>query len=478
MQLRSFRTLVVFAFVVALGVGLRMMPVDGVYAGAPQTRPAEKPQKPAEPRKEEDPVPVTERSQVLQPSLGDQLGLDQFGSFFAPQINNRGDVAFIGRYRSQTAPDGFGQAIYVRTAQGEWRFLRHSDRPSNLNETNFVFGPFSFNDRGDLIATAVFGTRPPLHPSTQGTGAGTAAQASTERNVGIFLKRADNFSNVVQLGQEVPNMPSKFSGFSNPSINTKGTIAFVAAYADPDGRGLFISEEGKLRIVARSGQRIAPDAPAVFSEHYYPSRINELGEVAFLSRVGVGAGIFVSRASGVELIAIDGKPSPVKGTNYLGFANRAPSINDKGEVVFSGFYDGPNAGRALFYKGTGPAKLLLTSTDKTLKYKFTDVMNPEINNRGDIVFIGRLEGRAYGIFVKTAKGIEPVAVTGDVAPGLKAGEEFNNFAQQPSINDSGDVVFYAQLKNNNVGIFIKDSKGLRPFVMRGDKLPVSEDAKK
>jgi hypothetical protein len=472
MQLRSFTSLVVFIVVVSVAVAF-----DGVYARQPQTRPAEKSQKPAEPAKEEDPVPVTERSRPAQPLFSDALGPDQFGSFYGPQINNRGDVAFIGRHRSLTAPDGFGQAIFVKTAQGQWKFLRHSDRPTNLNETNFVYGPFSFNDGGDVIATAAFGSRTPVRQPAPDAGA--AIQTSAEKNLGIFLKHADAFSNLLQLGQEVPNMPSKFSGFSNPSINTKGTIAFVAAYSDPDGRGLFIMEGGKLRIVARSGQRVSPDSPAVFSEHYYPARINELGEVAFLSRVGVGAGIFVARGNNVELIAIDGKPSPIKGAKYLGFANRAPSINDKGEVVFSGFYDGPTAGRALFYKGVGaaPVKLVLTSSDKTLKYKFTDVMNPEINNRGDIAFIGRLEGRAYGIFVKTAKGIEPVAVTGDVAPGLKAGEEFNNFAQQPSINDNGDIVFYAQLKNANVGIFIKDSKGLRPFVMRGDKLPVSLDAK-
>ncbi|MEP7274655.1 MAG: choice-of-anchor tandem repeat NxxGxxAF-containing protein, partial [Acidobacteriota bacterium] len=210
----------------------------------------------------------------------------------------------------------------------------------------------------------------------------------------------------------------------------------------------------------------------VFSEHYYPSPINERGEVAFLSRVGVGAGIFVLRSTGIELIAIDGKPSPVAGAKYLGFGNRTPAINDKGDVVFSGFYDGPNAGRALFYKPVGqPTKLLLTSTDKTLKYKFTDFMNPEINNRGDIAFVGRMEGIRYGIFVKTAKGIEDIAISGELAPGLKPGEEFNNFAQQPQINDRGEVVFYAQLKNATVGVFIKDSKGLRPYIMRGDKVP-------
>jgi hypothetical protein len=249
-------------------------------------------------------------------------------------------------------------------------------------------------------------------------------------------------------------------------------MAFIAAYIDPDGRGLFISENGKLRIAARSGQRLKPNEPQVFSEHYYPSRINERGEVAFLARVGVGAGIFVLRSTGIELIAIDGVPSPIPGAKYLGFGNRTPAINDKGEVAFSGFYDGPNAGRALFYKGVGPTKLVATSTDKTAKYRFTDFMNPAINNRGDILFVGKLEGIRDGIFLKTAQGIEAIAIKGDVPPGMKPGQEFNNFAQQPSLNDRGEVVFYAQLKNATVGVFLKDATGLHSVVMRGDKVPV------
>jgi hypothetical protein len=54
---------------------------------------------------------------------------------------------------------------------------------------------------------------------------------------------------------------------------------------------------------------------------------------------------------------------------------------------------------------------------------------------------------------------------------LAEGAEFNNFAHGVSINDRGEIVFYAQLKNNRVGVFIKDAKGLRPVVLRGDPLP-------
>lgn len=433
-------------------------------------------QTPAKP-KEEDPVPVNPVAREVPMVDMAPIGPGQFGTFLAPQINNRGDVSFVGRYPVSGGPSTFGQGIFVRSADGKWKSVRDNDRPKNLDESGFQFSQYTLNDQGDLTLTAAFGKKPAVHADTHGGTTPAAPQASSsplDKNVGIFSKTAEGFVKHFSLGDEVPNMPSRFSSFSNPSMNSKGTMAFIAAYVDPDGRGLFISENGKLTIAARSGQRVKPNQPQVFSEHYYPSRINERGEIAFLSRIGVGAGIFVLRSTGIELIAIDGAPSPVAGTKYLGFANRTPSINDRGDVVFSGFYDGPNAGRALFVKSaTAPTtKLVVTSTDKTLKFAFKDFTSPSINNNGDIVFMATLEGGfRQGIFLKTARGIEPIAMAGDIPPGMKKGEEFNNFQQQPSLNDRGEVVFYAQLKNASVGVFIRDAKGLRPLIMRGDKIP-------
>ena len=427
--------------------------------------------------KEEDPVPINARPREVPAPDAPAIAPGQFGIFQSPQINNRGDIAFVARYPVEP-PANFGQGIFVRHADGKWSALRDVDRPTNLQESGFAFGLFDLNDLGDLTLTASFGKKPLLHGDTH--GGTTPATTSFDKNSGVFTRTAQGFQNHFTLGQEVPNMPSRFSSFSNASMNSKGTMAFVAAYIDPDGRGLFISENGKLRIAVRSGQRVKLNQPQVFSEHYYPSRINEKGEVAFLGRVGVGAGIFVLRATGTELIAIDGAASPIPGAKYLGFGNRTPAINDKGDVAFSGFYDGPKAGRALFFKAAGAAatKLVITSSDKTGKYQFTDFMNPAINNQGDIVFVGRLEGgMRYGIFVINAKGVQPVALQGDVPPGMKPGQEFNNLTQQPAINDRGEIVFYAYLKNATVGVFLKDAKGLRPVAMRGDKIPETTPAR-
>jgi hypothetical protein len=295
---------------------------------------------------------------------------------------------------------------------------------------------------------------------------------------------------LVRLGEEVPNMPSFFSGFANASTNSKGTTAFIGTYSDPDGKGLFLIENGKMRLVARSGQKIPTGEDRVFSEHYYPSRLNERGELAWFSRIGSdGGGIFVLHDGKIEAIALQGKPAPVKfkdekgvekSANFIGFGNRAPAINDRGDVVFAAFFDGLAFGRGLFMKPVdGELRLIARSGDTFTNggATFKDFTFPAINNRGEIVFIGSygaaesLVGRDRGVFVKRGKTIEPVALIEQKLPGGKPEEVLNQFTW-PVNNDRGEVFFYGQLKNADVGIFRWDAtKGLRAVVRRGDKIP-------
>jgi hypothetical protein len=292
-------------------------------------------------------------------------------------------------------------------------------------------------------------------------------------NKSLYIRTAEELKSLAKLGGEVPNMPSHFTGFANASTNSKGVTTFIGTYSDPDGRGLFLIEEGKMRIVVRSGQRVGNGVDGSFSEHYYPAPINERGEVAFLGRIGDKAGIFVSRPTGVELITLMGNAAPFPKSTFIGFGNRTPAINNKGEVAFAGFTDSPEGQRALFMKGQGPIKVIAKTGDRIgdTNYAFSDFLSPAINSRGEIAFLGMYGGRNRGIFIKTAKGIEPIALLDQQIPGGKKEEVFNNFTQ-PSINDRGEVVFYAQTKDGNVGIFHRDEKGiLRALVRRGDKMP-------
>ncbi len=429
-------------------------------------------ERPAKPVSEDEPVAVTGRTGLEVDSVlkTEPLGPNQFGTFWGAQINNEGDVTFVGRYADANAAGKFGQGVFVKTKSGTWRYVRNAEKVSNLDEKMINVGPFNVANNGSVIFTATFGRSNPLHKQSSAVTSDEGLLNSANSNLGVFVWKDGILSNLYHLGVEVPNLPSRFSGFSNPSINSKGAIAFVAAYVDPDGRGLFHIEDGKLRIAARSGQKISPTENVTFSEHFYPSRINEKGEVAFFARIGNGSAIMVSRPTGIDIIARDNTLSPIKGAKYIGFGNRAPAINDKGEVAYAGFYSGPNAGRALFIKGVGPARVVARTGDPTSKLAFSDFMQPSLNNRGDVVFIGRIGGRSHGVFLKTARGLEVIARSDEVPPGFEKGAEFNNF-HMPSVNDQGEVVFYAYLKNAKYGIFKKDASGLKMFLQRGDPLP-------
>jgi hypothetical protein len=433
------------------------------------------PVKEAQPKGDE-PVAVTERITLEKRGESKTVTDEQFGNFRPPIINNKGEIAFVALFSSAKSKNNFAQAVFVRLADGSWKVVREGEKAANLPEPISGFGALpSFNDNGDLTFIAGFGaeTRTPAAADPHDPN---VAHAPVQ-NRSLFLKTASGIKSLVKLGDEVPAMPSHFTGFANASTNNQGVTAFIGTYSDPDGRGLFVIEQGKLRLICRSGQRIGNGEEGTFSEHYYPAPINERGELAFLSRIGDKSGIFVLRPKGIELITITGKPSPIKAASFIGFGNRTPAINNRGEVAFVGFYDGPDAGRGLFVKSEGPIKVVARSGEKigATNNAFTDFLYPAINGRGDVAFLGKFGGRNQGLFIKTAKGIEQIAAVDQPVPGGDKEEVFNNFTQ-PSINDRGEVVFYGQTRNPKsgieIGIFHRDEKGnLKVLVKRGDKMP-------
>lgn len=419
---------------------------------------------------DDEPVAITKKSAAPETAPTPRTpGPDEFSNFRYPVINGKSEIAFIGLYAAPGTPQGYGQAIFQRGADGGWKFTREGEKITNLPDELTGITNLSINEAGELTFTGSLAGKAPLPQIS--TSLDVAQYVG--RGQGLFHKTAAGMKVLVRLGEEVPNMPSFFSGIANPSSNTKGATAFIGMYTDPDGKGLFIYDQGKLNLIARSGQKIGNGEEGVFSEHYYPSTINERGEIAWFSRVGNGGGIFVLRQKGIELVAFQGKPTAIKEADYIGFGQRAPGINNNGDVVFSAFFDGPNNGRGLFLKKpNGPVEVVYRSgeTIPGTNYNFFDFSSPMINSKGEIAFVGHFPGRARGLFIKTAKGLETVALMDQKLPGGKPEEIFNNFVQM-SFNDKAELVFYGQYKNADVGIFIKDAKGLRALARRGDKMP-------
>jgi hypothetical protein len=434
------------------------------------TRPAEvKPKQEAD----DEPVAVTKKTTVSDAPAPLRIpGPGEFGNFRYPVINSKGDIAFVGLYATPPgSPQSYGQAVFFRSAAGEWKITREGEKIINLPDEITGINNLSLNETGELTFVAPLAGKAPL-PTVASS---LDVNAHINRGQGLFVKTAEGVKMLMRLGDEVPKMPSFFSGIANSSSNSKGTTAFIGTYTDPDGKGLFLHEQGQLKLIVRSGQKVGIGED-VFSEHYYPSQINERGEIAWYSRVGMGGGIFVLRPKGIEVAAYSGQPAPIKEAKFSGWGQRAPSISHKGDVAFTAFFDGPNAGRGLFLKKeNGPVELVYRDGERVAgtTYNFTDFMNPMINARGDLAFVGAFGGRTRGIFIKTAKGLETVALMDQKLPGGKPDEIFNNFVQL-AFNDKGELIFYGQFKNAEVGIFLYDAKGLRALVRRGEPLPTAK----
>ncbi len=449
-----------------------------VYA---QTKGAAIPQAPAQknakPTAADDgPVAVTPRSnepKANAPATPKPLTENQLGSFGFPLLNNKGDLAFTTRYVSAKGEGGYGSAILIRKLDGTWDSVRDGDKGSDFPAAIHSMNHVSLNDKGDLTFT---GTLNMKSPSFKVSGSEQDASGNIKQS-GIFTKTAAGLKLVYAMGQEIPNNPATYIGFATASMNSKGTMSFIGTYTDPDGRGLFILENGKLSIVARSGQKTPAGEETQYTEHFYPSTINERGEVPFFCRVSGGGAIFVRRpGKGIEAIAIQEEASPIKGSKYIGFGNRTPAISNSGIVAFIGFIDGEKSGRVLFMKGDGPTQVVVRNGDTVpgMTATFNDFFMPSVNSKGEVSFLATYAGRARGVFVKTTEGIEPIAMYEQPVPGLDSKDErnvFNNFLN-PVINDNGDVAFMAQLRNSTTGIFYK-KKGepLKMIARTGDMAP-------
>jgi hypothetical protein len=475
--MRTYRTSFLTVFSLALCASAWLWQT-GANAQQPPARPAKPP------TGEDEPVAVT--AKTPEPKFDEAakpaptLLPNQFGNFRFPSTNGKGQVAFVAIHTAPGTAKGTGQTVFVANPEGPWKALREGEKIVNLKDEFSQIGNISINEAGDLTFVAQLAGPLPDNPN-----APNVAQY-VPQSQGLFVRTAEGVKVLLRLGEEVPNMPSFYSGIANASTNSQGATAFIATYTDPDGKGLFIHENGTARIIARSGQKILPNDTRVFSEHFYPTRINERGEVAWFSRIGSdGGGIFILRNGKIEALALQGKPAPVtykdpadgktKNANFIGFGNRTPGLSNNGDVIFAAFYDGPEYGRGLFLKpANGPLQLVVKSGDgigKGMTANFTDFNFPSINARGEIAFLGNYGARTRGIFARMAKGIEHVALYEQKLPGGTADDMLNNF-HQPAINDRGEVVFYGQFRNSHVGIFQWDAaKGLRALARRGQTMP-------
>lgn len=205
-----------------------------------------------------------------------------------------------------------------------------------------------------------------------------------------------------------------------------------------------------------------------YDAYFFPHGLSDDGDVFFAAGLSSSQQSFfrMQRGKAAERLGVSGQPAPGGGTYGEGWAGFGSSINQRGDVVFQYLVDAT-------FKDSFPLGLhggvYRADADGTVRGLMRPLHTPApngkpfrglhmyaaINNRRDIAFAGIIEtshgikvppepdlGLGMGVFLADSRGsISSIVSPGDPAPN----KGVFDFAENPSLNDRGDVAFGAHV---------------------------------
>jgi len=290
-------------------------------------------------------------------------------------------------------------------------------------------------------------------------------------------------------GDPAPDANGAFFNVFGPTLNDSGQVAFVGSLTGTSGggsddTGIFLGDSTSLHQIVREGDP-APDANDIFSNVLSDLTLNNAGQIAFRSFLTSGSGIF--RADGTSLVqmARNGQPAPDANGTIGGFSD--PSLNNVGQVAFSGGLTGTSGGSSDdtgIFLGDGTSLVQVvragqSAPDTNGSFETFDTFGiPALNDSGQVAFFGDLTGSSggnidnSGIFLGDGTSLVRVAREGDPAPD---GNGFLNgtfrIFYDPALNDAGQAAFLASLNTFRDGIFLGDDTSIIQVVREGQLAP-------
>jgi hypothetical protein len=268
------------------------------------------------------------------------------------------------------------------------------------------------------------------------------------------------------------------------SSNDAGETAFVGYVTGPDigfqnNQGIWLGSSGATTLLARRGDRIPGGATGVVYAALGFPMLNNTGRVAF-NATASGTGITTSNdqflatgASGqVTVLRREGTHAPGLATGIV-FADAGPfSLADSGDVAFYSTLSGTGVNgtnRTSLWIGSAAANVRLAVragiTAPGTGGAILGNVGPSvvINSLGTLAFPATLGGAGVttendsAVYVRSATGaIRLVAREGDPAPGISGPDGVFASFSAFQINDSGQLLFRAQLAGGGMGLFFHD----------------------
>jgi len=303
-------------------------------------------------------------------------------------------------------------------------------------------------------------------------------------DTGIFYGDITMLTEVVREGVAVPDGNGSFSSFGTPAINESSQTAFAASLDDTSGgisdnSGTYRGDGVSLTQIARKGQAAPGGNNGVFDSQSTPA-INDMGQTGFSAFVDLGDGgstfdedgiFYFADTLGLMPVVRKDQSSPDGDGAFTDFSGAA--FNNAGQTAFAADLTS-TANVEGIYRGDGNTLTQLARTGQTAPDgdggndgNFTFFNMPAINDAGQTAFSASLANTSdgfnndLGIFLSDdALGLRQIVREGEMAP--DGNGDFFSLAD-PALNDAGQVVFTASLKNttggatDSLGIFRDDA---------------------
>lgn len=444
-------------------------------------------------------VALTDRTDGYGPGVT-VFGDPTFGIFSHPQINDAGQVLFLGGF---SPPAPFSPKFVGGAGDGMWLFTPGAGLSLQARTTALGFS----------AATAGLSTID--QPRLDGNGSAVFRGFASGGREGLFRSSGGVVTEVALAGQTGVTGPGTGT-FASNSLNTSpnralvngGRLAFEASLTV--GGSVTFSNDNLLMLNGGSGNQTlvregmsmpAPFAAQLFRDNTVLSGINGSGDVAFLGLYNVGqfgtsffakyrasdGAIQVLGAAGATGALgpnVPGQPGATvtffSGAGHIG-------INNAGDTVFLGRIDSSGNPFYLLKRGANDtANTLLARGGDTMNLpagltlnRFSSSSSPVIAGDGSVFVTGTVSGSVAGTQAMwrhtSASGFTPIALTqsdGPLGPGLGAGVRFSDF-HSLNANAYGELAFHGQLfgtgvsGNNDGGIWVYRDGEVRLVVREG-----------
>ncbi|MGH0029439.1 MAG: DUF7453 family protein [Myxococcota bacterium] len=301
----------------------------------------------------------------------------------------------------------------------------------------------------------------------------------------IYVELGAGTQIVAELGDVAPGTGGQtFSDVTLPVLNDAGQVAFRAQYTDGAGSwayGLFRWEAGVVTALALPGDPFV-DAPGYVFRESLGMDMNAAGDVVFEVELdeatggGGGSGLALHSGGALSLVFKSYEtPAPVGGTfNTL----YSPQINDAGDIVFIGGHAGPGVDGAGVYLHSGGVTAPLLRSGEELPgggvpndHLFSS-QPLSLNEAGQVAVMLPIDGgpTSSAMFRLSSGGNERLAWEGQPVAGAGS---IRFLYPHPAIDDAGRLAFVGELVGGSAGygLFRADPGGATPVWLTGDPAP-------